>query len=214
MIVSIFSQEKPKAELVDEFGKITCEDLIARQDNLFNQLQNEPDSMAYVVIYGDKNNAKFAWSVKTFLDGQTESRKFDKSRISIRKAEDENELKVQFWKVPAGAEKPDFQEVGWNYDLSNRNKPFIFNSSNWDVSPCPIGSQLDSYAGHLNANKNFRGYIVIFTKFNKEFQKEKASLLNDLQNDYKLSQSQLRFFHVKQNIDYTLYEFWIVPPKK
>lgn len=209
-----FAQETQKAELIDEFGSITCEDLIARQDALINTLKNEPNSTGYVIIYSNGKDSRVAWQTKMYVDGQTEFRRFDQKRLIVLRATDEIELNVQFWKVPAGADKPEFKEIGWNYDLSNRNKPFKFNSSEWDVSPCPIGSQLDSYSNHLNANKNFRGHIVISTKSDKEFQKEKVKLLNKLENDYKLSTNQVRFFFVKRKIDYILYEFWLVPNKK
>jgi hypothetical protein len=206
-----FAQETPKAELIDEFGRLTCEDIIARQDALLNILNEEPTSTGYIIIYSNKKDSRAAWRMKMFIDGQTELRRFDQKRLTVFRGTDESEVNVQFWKVPAGAEKPEFKEIGWNYDLSNRKKLFKFNSSEWDVSPCPIGSQFDSYSNYLKANKNFRGHIVIFTKSNKEFQKVKENLLNKLPNDYKVSPNQLRFFFVKQKIDYTNYEFWLVP---
>ena len=76
-----FGQEKPKAELIDEFGNITCEDLIARQDNLIALLQNDPTAVGYVVIYGKKDDLRGSWRNKRFIDGQTESRRFDEQRI-------------------------------------------------------------------------------------------------------------------------------------
>lgn len=211
---SIFSQEIPKAELVDEFGKITCEDLIARQDNLVYQLQNEPNSIAYAVIYGNKNNSKEAWRIKAFLDGQTAFRKYDENKLIVVKSKDEDALRVQFWKIPADAEKPDFQEVGWSYDLSTRMKAFRFFTSEYADDVCPIGLRLRDYSNYLKANENFRGHIVIFTNSKNDFLKEKNEFLKVLTNNYKIPAKQLRFFFVNKNIDYSYYEFWLVPPKK
>lgn len=214
-IVSIFSQEKPKAELVDEFGKTSCEDLIARQDYLFYQLQNEPDSMAYVVIYGDKNNAKFAWAVKSYLNGQTAFRKYDKNKLIIVKAKDEDALRVQFWKVSLGAEKPDFQEVGWNYDVSTKKKAFRLNSTIYEnLDVCPSGNKIEDFSKYLNFNKDFRGHIVIYTDSNFNFQKEKAEFLDQLTRKYNVSSKQIRFFFMKQKTDNYYYELWLVPNKK
>lgn len=46
-----FGQEKPKAELIDEFGDTSCENLIAGQDFLLSSLQSDPTAVGYAVIY-------------------------------------------------------------------------------------------------------------------------------------------------------------------
>jgi len=211
--VSIFSQEKPKAVLVDEFEMIGCEDLIARQDRLIYQLQNDPNSIAYAVIYGDKNNPKFAWAVKSFLEGQTAFRKYDENKLIIVKAKDEDSLRVKFWKVPADAEKPDFEEVGWNYNLSSQKKPIRFYSTEFADDVCPVGLKLKEYSNYLKANENFRGHFVIFANSKKAFLNEKSEFLEVLKNKYEIPAKQIRFFFVNKKVDYPYYELWLVPNK-
>ncbi len=209
-----FAQEIPKAVLIDEFGKIGCEDLIARQDALISELQNDPTATGYVVIYGDKNEARWSWRIKLFIDGQTFFRRFDATRLLIIKEKDGDDPKVQFWKVPAGAEKPNFDEVGWNYDLSDRKKPFVFYTTENEDGLCPSGHRLKDYSNYLSANSDFRGHIVIFAKSQNQFQKQKSELINDLTKKNNLSSTRLRFFFKYENNEYTQYELWLVPPKK
>ncbi|HMT09246.1 MAG TPA: hypothetical protein PKA82_14680 [Pyrinomonadaceae bacterium] len=42
----------------DEFGNISCEDELARLDNLVLHLQNDPRTMAFIVVYGGKTGKK------------------------------------------------------------------------------------------------------------------------------------------------------------
>ena len=207
-------QEIPKAELVDEFGEVTCEELIARQDNLINLLENDPTSIGYAVIYGKKDNLRAVWRNKRFLDGQTEFRRFDEQRLIIIRGKEAEQLRIQFWKVPVDAEKPDFGEIAWDFSLSKFKKPFIFSSTDWEVNPCPIGLQLKTYSNYLTANANARGNIVIFAKTKKEFQKDKKKLSDKLTNEYKVPLNQLRFFYKKTKTNYTYHEFWLVPKKQ
>ena len=51
-----FGQVVPKAERIDEFGIITCEDFLARLDNFFIALNNEPSLTGYAIIYAEKGS--------------------------------------------------------------------------------------------------------------------------------------------------------------
>jgi hypothetical protein len=209
-----FSQEKPKAELFDEFGAVTCEDLIARQDAFIILLQNEPTAIGYAVIYGKKDDSRrSSWRSKRIIDGQTEARGFDEQRLVVIRGKEGAELQIQFWKVPAGAVKPNFNEIEWDFDLSNEKKPFMFSSTGWEEGPCPIGLQLKNYSNYLSANQNARGNIGIFAKSKNEFQKVKQNLLDKLTKDYKVTLKQLRFFYEKRKADFSYQELWLVPQK-
>ena len=103
-----FSQEKPKAVLFEEFGNINCEELLARMDAFYNVLSNDPSSQGYIIIYGKGDETVRKLSYELLINGSIKFRNFDKSRIvRIRGAEREN-LEIELWKVPAGAEKPVF----------------------------------------------------------------------------------------------------------
>ena len=209
-----FGQEKPKAELIDEFGDITCEELIARQDNLMSSLNNDPTAVGYAVIYGNKNDYKKVWRAKFYIGGHIEFRNFNEERLIIIRGKEAEDLRIQFWKVPAGAEKPAFEELNWNFTLSANRKPFIFLSTGWEGGPCDIGLQLKTYANYLVANPSIRGNVVVFAKSKSEFQDEKEKISGKLTNNYKIPSNQLRFFHQKIKDEYSYTELWLVPQKK
>jgi len=123
-------------------------------------------------------------------------------------------LRIQFWKIPTGAEEPDFEESTWNFTLFAKRKPFIFSSTGWEEGPCPIGLQLKTYSDYLIANSNINGNIVIFANSKIEFQNKKEKLSNKLTNNYKISPNRLRFFYEKIKGDYPYTELWLVPQKK
>ena len=51
----LFGQESiPTPRLFDQFSKVTAEDRSARFDNLFVELQNDPNAQGFVFIYCGK----------------------------------------------------------------------------------------------------------------------------------------------------------------
>jgi hypothetical protein len=62
------------ARKFDEFGDIQASDLIARLDNLAIQLQNEPNTKAFLVVYRTRRDLpglsnKYAHRMKSYLVG-------------------------------------------------------------------------------------------------------------------------------------------------
>jgi hypothetical protein len=47
-----FGQEKSKAELIDEFSLLSCDETVARVDNFVAVLKTEPSSKGFVITYG------------------------------------------------------------------------------------------------------------------------------------------------------------------
>jgi hypothetical protein len=69
-----------KAALYDNFGKVTCDDFMARMDAIFIELQNSPDSKIYVVYYGGRFRKESSWNEKT--------KSFDKIKLEYPHPED------------------------------------------------------------------------------------------------------------------------------
>jgi hypothetical protein len=61
------AQEKPGPILTDEFGKIGCEDLLARADNFGNELQSKPSFSGVAVIFGAKGDSARADYTAEFI---------------------------------------------------------------------------------------------------------------------------------------------------
>jgi hypothetical protein len=91
----------PKARLHDEYGAITDEDIWARTDALLVELSNDPNTTAYIVIYGSERQIK---KRETLLRDYVRMRQFDASRIVYVIGGKENKIRTRVWIVPPGAD--------------------------------------------------------------------------------------------------------------
>lgn len=94
--------------LFDEFGNITCEDELARLDNLAVTLQNEPALQVQVVVYGGRvgpRNEALARAarMKAYLVG---SRGVEPERVITIDGGYRDELSGELWLSPRGAIPP------------------------------------------------------------------------------------------------------------
>lgn len=206
-----FGQEKPKANQVDEFGAIGCDDFLARVDNFAYALENEPSSTGYAIIYADKDSRQ-AKGYEIWLNGQIYFRKFDSRRIIVKRAAKEDIFRVVFWKVRAGADLPIFIEQKVSYVLPSSTKAYRFAMSVHDICPTLSPSY---YADYLQANPNMHGHIVIFNKMIKEAKKDGENLLKMLTEEFNIASNRLKVFYKKSppNSE-SATEFWLVPQKK
>lgn len=207
-----FGQEKPKAILVDEFSKLPCDDFLARIDNLAIQLTNEPDSIAYIITFSNKNQTLSNFSYEQLLKNSLIALRRDRSRYVFVHGENQENLAVQFWVVPAGADKPQYNEGNWSYKIEIE-KPFIFQETDHeDIGICPLFPNVELYSKFLQTNQNLRGNIVIYEKNLKNFRQTKKKLLTELVEDYKIRRNRIKLFFVKE--EFSGLEFWLVPIKK
>lgn len=204
-----FAQEKTEAVLIDEFGSIYCDDFLARVDNFFVELQNEPNSLGYAVISGKNDEILKKVRFEMWLNGAIRFRNFDVNTIKTIRSEDTENFKIQFWKVPVGAEKPSFNESNWDFSLPPKTKSFIFYSNNgvFDAICSNFGYE-KIYSEFILANPKSRGHIVIYENTVKDFKKVKEEFLKNLPD---LPGNRLRFFHVREKD--SVFELWIVPNK-
>jgi hypothetical protein len=121
-VVSLASQV-PQAELIDEFGWVSCEDLRARLDTFLAVLSNKPGAMGLVYVY----EGKYEVVVYDKKDRRTEVRlpvigeaahrtnifrvhfgfrKFDPNRYLFIDGGYRENFTVQLWIVPNGATPP------------------------------------------------------------------------------------------------------------
>ena len=96
--------EKPTSTQVDEFGKATDDDVKARIDNFYTQLNNNPNSQGYIINYGSAADIRRrrAQIVKAI-----NFRKYDLSRVTFVDGPDNGTgVNTKFYLVPPGAENP------------------------------------------------------------------------------------------------------------
>lgn len=97
--------ELPKCRKFDEYTKITRNDEKARLDNYGIELQNDPTSTAYVVVYPavDGRAGEVQQRLTRVVDYLVNSRAIDKGRITVIVSSPRQELLVELWVCPPGA---------------------------------------------------------------------------------------------------------------
>jgi hypothetical protein len=98
----------PTKQLVDEYGKLTNDDVKARIDGFYTQLNNDPNAKGYIIIYGTPAQIKVA---RAQIMKAIAFRKYDASRVTIVEGPPQGaDVHVKLWLVPAGAEPPTPQD--------------------------------------------------------------------------------------------------------
>jgi hypothetical protein len=100
--------ELPKCRKFDEYSKITRNDEKARLDNYGIELQNDPTSTAYVVVYPGRTGKPGEVQQRStrVVDYLANSRGIDKQRIIVVVSSARDELMVELWVCPQGAKPP------------------------------------------------------------------------------------------------------------
>jgi hypothetical protein len=100
--------ERPGARKVDEYGNIRFNDEKARLDNFAIELQNDPTAQGYIIAYGGRVGRRGeaqarADRARNYL---VNTRGIDPSRIVTVDGGFREDLTVELWIVPSGAEQP------------------------------------------------------------------------------------------------------------
>ena len=88
---------------VDEYGMLKDDDVKARVDNFYIQLNNDPSAKGYIINYGTPAQVK---KQKAQIMKAITFRKYDASRITFVDGPNNGEVKTKFWLIPAGADNP------------------------------------------------------------------------------------------------------------
>ncbi len=199
-----FGQEKPEAELFDEFGMIDC--CHSNFDVFLSELI-ETNSIGYVVIYKNKNNPVESYYYEVAVKSHFLSR--DINHIYFVQGKSEDKTRTELWKIPQGAEKPSFDEEKWDYYFHSKTKPFIFYSDSEVSGICMFFSNL-YFQLILNGNTHAYINVVIYSNSQKQFLRKRKELQNNLIRNYDVEQNRLKFFrkpktnNVLENADYRL----------
>jgi hypothetical protein len=213
-----FSQDGPRATLVDEFDEATCEDLDLRLQNLYTKLAQNPGSRAAVTIRTVQNDRNLVVEYNKRIQNRLRFWKLDTTRLDIFNGEDAGRLEIHFWLVPPGAANPANSGPVLTIEKYDLTKPFIYGTSTFGED-CPT-FLLDLYADLIKANQNVRGHIVIFPyarllpSYVRESKWQTASnWIGWLTKDFGVPRNRLRLYFGKPSLERNA-EFWIVPIKK
>jgi hypothetical protein len=96
-----------EATLVDEFGKHSTEDLMARLDSLHNQLYANEGSTALMRVYrGEKDYLGFPFRYLAVMKTYLTNHKVDEKRIALQECDGELDTQYKLYIVPAAATIP------------------------------------------------------------------------------------------------------------
>lgn len=100
--------ELPKCRKFDEYSKITRNDEKARLDNYGIELQNDPNSTAYVVVSPGRMSKPGEVQQRStrVVDYLANSRGIDKQRIVVIVGQTRDDTMVELWVCPQGAKPP------------------------------------------------------------------------------------------------------------
>jgi len=223
-----FGQENLKAELVDEFGKLCSEDLMARYDGLLIQLENNPNTAGYIVFYGDSELEGRNLNFITYLrDIFPNSRKIDKTRLNVLRGKNRDKMHIQFWIVPGRANSPTPQgefikEKISSTTLFDKNwadlyrlydgRLEIYSDSFLDLG-CEFSPNVSKFAETLISNPELTGYLIVYTKFGKGIKRGNQVVnfaVRDLVRNHKVPQNRLKTIY-GGNREEPEIELWFVP---
>lgn len=95
----VINQFVPKD--VDKFGVVNYEDEMARLDNYYVELNNNPNAVGFIVVYGGRVNkfGEFKERVKR-LQTYIKERKYDPNRIKVIQGGFREKFEFEFWVSP------------------------------------------------------------------------------------------------------------------
>lgn len=203
-----FAQNEPKPVLVDEFGRVSCEDFLARIDAFVSVLQANPQDSGYVVIYDGAKNPK---GLKKFAVANVSLRPFDSERIKIVVAKNPAEVDARFWRVPPGSPPPTYTEV--LQPETDTSKPFVFGTSFTD-NVCPTFAP-KLYADLIKQHPGSKGKVVVSGSTWRQRRDYAEEELKTLWENFGVSRDRIRIYYMHTRNDLnTEAEYWFVPAKK
>ena len=214
LVFSILGQGQSKAGLIEQFGKIPCEDLRGRLDLLLLELREHPEDQGYAVIYGNAGEIRTNTIYEGMIRGHLEwrSREFDRDRVKIVRATLSDRFRIELWRIPIDTDHH-FETAEWSFRVPESTGPFIFHRYPSEDN-CPYDYSIEYFAEFLRSNPNAKGKIVIRGRSTKVVSDRKRQIQDDLSTRYKIDSTQLmislvtRSYLTKDNITV---EYWFVP---
>lgn len=217
-------QDKPKSYLLDEFGKLCSEDILARIDNFTIALNNASEIKGVIISNGDRttegrNLYYLEWLRKQFFDRKG----IDRSRIEIIRGPNGKNVRTQFWIVPADAEPPladgNFVPLSFTgrtrFDLAEGSSDRFSKQleSSFDDLGCGFRPNLEEFAKILLSDKNLTGEIIVNNRNKREAIGVAVLIIKELTRTHKIPRSRfvLRYVH---RAEFGEVELWLKPWKQ
>jgi hypothetical protein len=167
LVIGKVCAKSESAKKFDEYGDLIQEDESVRLNAFERDLAKDTSSRGYIIVYSGKLDPpgrprRYALRAKNYLVS-TEGVRSD--RIITIEGGQRDDLRVELWIVPSGAQPPvpnpsvgvpRNSDEAWKYDEYTYGYEFSWNS--FEVPAV----RLDGFAEWLRSHPNSKGYIVAY----------------------------------------------------
>jgi hypothetical protein len=162
----------------DSYGAIACDDAMAHVDAFAIELQNEPNTLGYVVVYPERNG--LPGRVQNYMDFATSylemTRGIPRNRLNTMWGEYRDRLTTELWTAPRGSSPP---VVSGAQSLDNTRSlkfdegfadysTYKGEQSLWTYDLCGLGAvYFTAFARQLQSEQHSIGRIIIHPEYGK-----------------------------------------------
>lgn len=171
----VANHDARRARKIDEFGRLYGCDGGARLDNFAVELEGVPGAKGYIIAHDARERLRgtaHAWGAY-FLKYFVEFRGLEASRFVLVDAAEVpgEDLSMELWLVPAGAEPPAFKPpgkkdarpfVGKYAELGVFNETTFYDTEGGSPGSFEDGLIYSSFAGLLRKQPESQGYVVVY----------------------------------------------------
>ena len=204
-----FSQSEIKPILFIEIADEYCSEYLAYQLDMFSiQLNNNPDSRAYIIFHGrDTQEGKNLSYLKYFP--RYLSQRFNTDKIITIRGENKDKMTAQLWVIPNGAKPPIIEKsfvkkeitsttlfdkswADWHKAYNTEWTIYGYSFVEWG---CEMDLNMEAFAETLRSQSNLTGYLVVYPKFGKgknQAKKVTDFAIKELTRQYKVPKERLK----------------------
>ncbi len=231
-----FGQErKSDLYLFDSVTEPNCEYLLNRLDSQAVEIQNNPESVGYIVIFGGSNPVENQF-IERFVRSHFVMKKQDKNRFITLTTKGDEKTKIEFWISKRGG-KPLINEIKFDYILENISKPVLFVQDAVEIADndgkliffgdcaacCLRTINIYVLSEFLKVNPKINAQITIKNKSKKGADKLAKLILDEAEKEFQIESNRLKIkyggkgqWNVSDEYLNKLsdVEIWLVPQKQ
>ena len=206
--------QKSDAMLIDQFGRLACDNVNGRIWNLVFQVEKLPGSRALIFVHPPSVKPENAKAQLRFFLAQFEFEGLE-DRVEIKIGHEMDGLLFELWIIPEGATPPNLSGDAWLPPRPDITIPFIFGYED-EIGECPTFVPR-TFAELLIANPGSRAHIVIKVGSYESAQAKGFAddTIKTLVEKFKVQGQRIRTFYIRQKEknSLTYAEYWFVPAK-
>jgi len=191
------AQDAPKPLLLDEHGELPCDDLLVRWDAFYADLHANPNSTGLISIATLPEKRRDGVFLKAWIERYTHFRGFDLSRFRIVRTTADMDMRINYWRIPAGAAEP-VLDIDDSYEIPRTVKPFMFaREEEFEMVECSERDGGRFLWTFLKANPSARANLVFRNRSIRAAKRRSVEVSNNLVS-HGVARHRIRVFLLKQ----------------